>query len=279
MTEVHIYNAFSNNDHGGNPAAVVNRAGHLSHRERQALATRLGLSETVFIDSSDKATRRLSFYTPYRQIAHCGHATVAAFAHLARRGELGQGAYSKETIDGQRQIEIRPDGVFMQQQPAQFTMAPVDAALQALGVSRQQLAPHDEPVIGDTGNRFLLLPFRSVQELRAVKPDLQKIADISKQHDLIGFYPYVQVMQGPVAAAARMFAPHYGINEESATGMAAGPLGVWLTVLSNSRKWNHTIMQGVLMDKPSPSRLQAELRPDSHVWVGGQARHVKTLQL
>ena len=105
---VHTVNAFVDNraapDTGGNPAGVVLAADGLDARQRQALAARLGLSETVFVGASATASRRLEFFTPTQQIAHCGHATIAAFWLMQHLGQLRDGVHSKETIDGHRSI-------------------------------------------------------------------------------------------------------------------------------------------------------------------------------
>lgn len=56
---VHTVNAFVDNqaapDTGGNPAGVVLAADGIDARQRQALAARLGLSETVFVGASATA--------------------------------------------------------------------------------------------------------------------------------------------------------------------------------------------------------------------------------
>lgn len=84
---VHTGNAFVNDQAGSAigdiPAGVVLGADGLGAHQRQALAARLGLSETVFVDASANASRRLAFFTPTQQIAHwalsaCGPAAPRA---------------------------------------------------------------------------------------------------------------------------------------------------------------------------------------------------------
>ncbi|NVK17125.1 MAG: PhzF family phenazine biosynthesis protein [Methylocystaceae bacterium] len=51
------------------------------------------------------------------------------------------------------------------------------------------------------------------------------ISKVSETYDLIGYYVFVMTEDKTgIDAAARMFAPRYGITEEAVTGMAAGPL-------------------------------------------------------
>ena len=104
---VQILNAFTENDKGGNPAGVVLHADALSHENKLEIAQKVGLSETAFISESKTADYKLDFYTPTKQIAHCGHATIAAFSYLKQLGLLKSNTSSKETIDGNRKIEIQ----------------------------------------------------------------------------------------------------------------------------------------------------------------------------
>ncbi|MFZ6009121.1 MAG: PhzF family phenazine biosynthesis isomerase, partial [Bacteroidota bacterium] len=77
---IKIINAFSIQGTGGNPAGVVLNADNLSPAEKQRVAAATGLSETAFVSRSNQADFKLDFFTPVRQIAHCGHATIATFS-------------------------------------------------------------------------------------------------------------------------------------------------------------------------------------------------------
>lgn len=56
-----------------------------------------------------------------------------------------------------------------------------------------------------------------------------------------------------------MFAPRYGIIEEAAIGMAAGPLACYLFSEIEIKKEHLRIEQGYLMQSPSPSEIQVNL--------------------
>ena len=114
-TEVQIINAFIDGESGGNPAGVVLNADELSAQQKLNIAAKVGLSETAFVSSSKSADFKLDFFTPTRQIAHCGHATIATFSYLQQLGKIGKSATSKETIDGNRNIFIDGDMAFMEQ--------------------------------------------------------------------------------------------------------------------------------------------------------------------
>ncbi|MEP1214794.1 MAG: PhzF family phenazine biosynthesis protein [Marinobacter sp.] len=62
-----------------------------------------------------------------------------------------------------------------------------------------------------------------------------------------------------------MFAPRYGIQEESATGMAAGPLACYLREHVGFDKQEFFVEQGRWMAPPSPSVINVRL----HIGVNG----------
>jgi PhzF family phenazine biosynthesis protein len=86
--QVNIINAFSIDNTGGNPAGVVWNADALSSAARQQLATQLGFPETAFVSAARWADIKLDFFTPEKQIPHCGHATIAVFSYLRQKGFL-----------------------------------------------------------------------------------------------------------------------------------------------------------------------------------------------
>ena len=287
--EVEVVHAFTDDGEGGNPAGVVFDADGLPAARRQAIARAAGLSETAFVSASSVATRRLEFFTPNRQIAHCGHATIAVFDLLRQRGELTPGRYSKETIDGLRDIVLEDDAAYMgQSAPRYEDLPPGDplraAALGAIGIDDAALLPGHDPVVVDTGNRFLLLPLREEAILAGLRPDLPAIAHLSEALDLIGFYPFVRATRRPGRhAGARMFAPRFAIDEEAGTGMAAGPLACWLHDRGGVRGPVLRIEQGHLMRPVAPSVIEVRLQGrEGHIeglLAGGRARAVGRLRI
>lgn len=288
---VSVVYAFTTPDGGGNPAGIVLDADHLSAAQKQEVAAKIGLSETAFVSKSTSADFKLDFFTPQRQIAHCGHATIATFSLLVQRGRLQAQASSKETIDGRREIQLDGDRVFMEQRAPRYvqlndTSVSKEDVLQALGLSDDDLMPGLVPTLVNTGNSFVLVPVRSDAVLRGIVPDQDKLHVISDELDLVGIYPFTLEVSGAGRhAAARMFAPRYGIPEEAATGMAAGPLGAYLYDVVGLRSDVLLIEQGGHMLPPSLSELEVRIDAQdgrvSGLMVGGRAREadVKAVQL
>ena len=82
--DVHVVRAFVEKDGtGGNPAGVVvDMERQLGAEARLKVAGLAGFSETAFVSGPPAGAEgfTLEFFTPTRQIAHCGHATVATFS-------------------------------------------------------------------------------------------------------------------------------------------------------------------------------------------------------
>lgn len=258
--KVAIVNAFVDGEKGGNPAGVVLDADDLSDAQKQEVARKAGLFETAFVSASGIADFKLEFFTPQRQIAHCGHATIATFSYLSSLGRIVNTDTSKETIDGRRRIYVKGNFAYMEQLAPEYTglEGETDAILSSLNLSPDLTTT--DPVIANTGNSFILLGVKDINTLKSVKPDHRLIEALSERFDLIGFYIFTQqTNQADRDASARMFAPRYGIREESATGMAAGPLACYLFDYLKITKNKFLIEQGYAMPTPSPSCIEVTL--------------------
>lgn len=259
---VHTVNAFVEDDGtGGNPAGVVLSGGNLTSAQKQKIAEIVGLSETAFVSASNYADVRLEFFTPTRQVPHCGHATVAAFTLLASRGLVPKPESSKETIEGIRRILLLGQEVALEQQPP-VTNRVEDPGeiLRALGLAEEELVEKTEPAIVSTGMPFLLLPVKRAETLRRMKPEKEALLELSRRYHVLGFYFFTcETKRSGRQAAARMFAPAAGIDEESATGMAAGPLACYLREYLGFRSDTFVIEQGGWMKPPAPSKLIVRL--------------------
>lgn len=98
---IKIINALCLNSTGGNPAAVVVlNADALESEEKQLIALKLGLSETAFVSASVIAYLKLEFFTPNKQIAHCGNSTFSTFYYLKEAAKIKQKNSSKKTVNG-----------------------------------------------------------------------------------------------------------------------------------------------------------------------------------
>ncbi|HEY5718625.1 MAG TPA: PhzF family phenazine biosynthesis protein [Motiliproteus sp.] len=283
--EVPIVNAFADDEQGGNPAGVVLGAERFSPAQKLSIAAAIGLSETAFVSPSQQAAFKLEFFTPERQIAHCGHATVATFSYLHQIGAVSNGLSSKETIDGCRAIHLDGERAYMEQRaPSYQPLSPAQhqTLLASLGLDPADLLSDLPPQVVNTGNGFGIVGLKDVQRLAQLCVDQAAVTTFSNELDLIGLYVFTPATHHPGRqASARMFAPRYGITEEAATGMAAGPLACVLYDQLGIRQPRLQIEQGYLMAAPSPSVIEVHLDLDqqgkiSGLMAGGRARKGET---
>lgn len=258
---IKIVYAFSIRGKGGNPAGVVLNADSLSNEEKQGIAAKVGLSEISFVSKSNQADFKLEFFTPTRQIAHCGHATIATFSYLKKNGFIAGDHSSKETIDGNRDIYFKNDFPYMEQVSPSYknVESELPEIVESLNLSRADLPANHLPAIVNTGNSFLIVPVANKITLQNIRPDMEKIRRYSEKHNLVGYYIFIFSSEEHVDASTRMFAPSYGIDEESATGMAAGPLACYLFANNFTSKTELRIKQGEFMQVPSPSLIHVNL--------------------
>ena len=289
---VQIVNAFVKNGQGGNPAGVVLDADQYSDAQKLLIAQKVGLSETAFVSKSETCGIKLDFFTPTKRIAHCGHATIATFSYLAALERFGDGETSKETVDGPRKIILDHGMAYMEQLAPTYTPASKWAdhgvtlcdVLKSLAITSDDLDDRARPVLVNTGNNFIVIAVKDQATLANITPDQDAINAISEKLDLIGYYIFTtETNDAGIDATTRMFAPRYGIAEEAATGMAAGPLACVLHDLLDIKKDSFLIAQGEFMAEPSPSQIKVtlDLKDDriTGLLAGGQGKVMKNLEI
>ncbi len=292
---VQIVNAFVKNGQGGNPAGVVLDADRYNDAEKLLIAQKVGLSETAFVSKSETCGIKLDFFTPTKRIAHCGHATIATFSYLAELGRFGDGETSKETIDGPRKIILDHGMAYMEQLAPTYTPASswtghgvtLCDVLKSLSLTADNLDNRARPVLVNTGNNFIVIAVKDQKTLANITPDQDAINAISEKLDLIGYYIFTtdtgDADDAGIDATTRMFAPRYGISEEAATGMAAGPLACVLHDLLGIKKDSFLIAQGEFMAEPSPSQIKVTLDlKDGRItglMAGGKGKVMKNLEV
>ena len=276
---VEIVSAFVDERGGGNLAGVVLDGADLSPDQMQRIAAELALSETAFVRAAGDGFH-VDFFTPEKRVPDCGHATVAAFGVLAERG-LVSGETTKFTVNGPREVRIEDGEVFMQQPPPQYTvLQSYDDVLAALGLDESSLVTL--PTLARHDVAFIIVALASAGALEAVAPDMRAIAGVCDAYDAVGIY-VTAPGSGIFDKTTRMFAPSYGIPEESATGMAAGLLAAYLYDCAAICRDEYRFEQGAFMSPRSPSLIRARLDTTKDkidaVWVGGRAKRLEEREL
>ena len=123
------------------------------------------------------------------------------------------------------------------------------AAAQALGLTAEDMAPGEAPVIASAGVPFVIVPVRGLDAAARARPDpVLAPATFGDR----GIYVVTDETRDPEAQIhARMFSLRFGIAEDAATGSAAAAL---MGVLAESLdEGDHTVVieQGLEMGRPS----------------------------
>lgn len=287
--DFYIVDAFANALFGGNPAGVVLLdegqdfpAAELMGR----VAAELRYSETAFVKRISPGRYHTRYFTPVHEVDLCGHATIAAFYVLWKRGEV-QNSCQNQTEAGDLRVQVRDGVVFMEMgKPVhQGTIASVDALCelyQVMGLSyggtRMYARVGREPVSlpverVSTGLADILLPVRDEAELSAIRPDFAALAALSRRYQAVGVHAFtLDGADGHIHC--RNFAPRYAIDEEAATGTATGAL-IWYLrrrgMLGVGEQ--RLFVQGEAMGRPSYiyGRLDAAGEAVRSIEVGGSA--------
>jgi trans-2,3-dihydro-3-hydroxyanthranilate isomerase len=253
----------------GNQLAVFTDARDLDPVTMQALAREMRFAETVFVlpPSSTDADVRIRIFTPTLELPFAGHPTLGAAFVLG--GPLQKIVIRLETGSGVVPVELEREGpkiVFgRMEQPipawspvanAEEILAAVGATSSGLPVERYELGP---------GHVYLELG--SAAEVAALKPDFAALTKATND----GANCFAR---DGARWKTRMFAPNHGVDEDAATGSAAGPLAIHLARHGRIAFGEQIeISQGAEINRPSTLYAQADGSADriDRVLVGGQA--------
>jgi trans-2,3-dihydro-3-hydroxyanthranilate isomerase len=218
-----IADVFTDRPLAGNQLAVFTNAQPIPEHLLQPLAKEIGFSETVFCYPAEaEGHARIRIFTPGSEVPFAGHPTLGTAFVLAApmqlgliRLETGSGVVAVELERGQSgRINF---GRMSQPLPQVENFEQADELLTALGVEQSEL-----PVeLYDNGIRHVFIALGSEDEVAALAPDSKALAPFGS----IG----VNCFAGSGKSwKTRCFVGGLGIDEDPATGSAAGPLALHL---------------------------------------------------
>jgi len=283
--KAYTLNSFAKSPEGGNPAGVVLNADALTEKQMKEIAKTIGFSETAFVMKSDSADFKVRFFTPNEEVDLCGHATIGTFYTLAVKEIIKPGKYTQETKAGVLSVEVSEDLTVMMDQntPNYYDTIGKAEIADSLNISVETI-PADLPVqIVTTGLRDIIVPVNSIETLNSIKPDFEKISDISRKCNAVGYHVFTtQTLHGSTAHC-RNFAPLYAIPEESATGTSNGALACYLFkygIIDTGQAGHIVIEQGYTMNKPSEILVSLAIKGEEilRVRVGGKAMNLAEIE-
>jgi PhzF family phenazine biosynthesis protein len=277
--KLYIVDAFTEAPFGGNTAGVVllePGAGFPDEKWMRSLAAELRYSETAFVRRDGAAAFTVRYFTPAGEIDLCGHATIASFGVLFRKGFVPDGtrclnhtrAGDLEVVVGQQVMMqmASPQRVDGFEEPVQL-----GELLSAMGGLQPEQLGKWPPETFSTGLPDIILPLRDVATLQSLHPDMPLLHALSDRLDVVGVHAFAIDPDDAYTAHVRNFAPRYGIPEESATGTANAALTGYLyhhRFISDGARC--LFLQGEAMGRPSLIQTSLQLKnniPD--IRVGG----------
>ncbi len=253
----------------GNQLAVFTDARDLTDDDMQSLAREMNFSESTFVlpPTTPDADVRIRIFTPSTELPFAGHPTLGSAFVLGAPLQLP--LIRLETKAGVVPVELEREGpkiVFgwMEQPiPSWTAFDRTEELLAAVGVEASGL-----PVEAyDLGPGHIYIELESADHVAAVRPDFNALERTTH-------YGVNTFARNGSGWKTRMFATGAGVNEDPATGSAAGPLAVHLA-RHGRIAFGETIeiTQGVEINRPSKLFAVAEGTPDriERVRVGGSA--------
>jgi len=272
--------AFTDRPFAGNPAGVVLEAGGLSDGEMQAIAAELNAADTAFLSPGDGARPRLRWFTPSREVAYCGHATVATVHALVEAGRLSVGdRIAFDTKGGVlgAAVEAGAPGPMIWLEPDEARVepfsGPLDEIAGAAGLSPGARAHWAPPAL--TADRDVLVAVRDLAALRGLAPDMGTLARTASAAGIRGLCAVSRETVDPGSSThCRFFAPHYGIPEDPVTGSVHSSIGLWLLAAGLLPTGGaFTAEQGDGLGRPGRLRVAVASAPGQplRARVGGRA--------
>ena len=287
------FDAFSARPGRGNPAGVVLDAKGLSEAAMQAIARAVGFNETAFVLPSTRADLRLRYFTPGHEVDLCGHATVGSVVALHQHGLLpGAGFPRRLTMEtGAGLLPITVDVgeagpiVVMAQAPARFeSFSGSRAALaHVLGIGEEDFHPGLRVLYGSTGLWTLVVPVRSLDAIRRMKPLTEEFPSVLVEMPGASIHSFCLETTDPSAHLhARHFSsPRSGTVEDPVTGTASGVLGAYyVEFIRAETKLPLLVEQGQEVGRDGRVWVWAEKRDgEYHVRVGGTGCFVREMSI
>lgn len=241
---------------------------------RQAIAARIGYSETAFLEPKGRRHYDLRYFSPLAEVDFCGHATIATAVALAERD--GPGGFIFETRAGTIEVETSvADGrtrAKLRSVPTRSRAATdteVDAALEALHWEWSDLDAGYPPHVAFAGEHHLVLVVNSRERLSDLDYDFELLKTVMTE---LGWTTLQLVWEETEDRFhSRNPFPVGGVVEDPATGAAAAALGGYLREIGKvTGPRSLTIIQGEDMGRRSV--LHVSMGPDdSQVIVSGEA--------
>ncbi|MDO9107542.1 MAG: PhzF family phenazine biosynthesis protein [Coriobacteriia bacterium] len=267
-----IVDVFTDTPFEGNQLGVFTDARRLSSAQMQTLAKELKFSECAFVlPAETDGHARVRIFTPSEELSFAGHPVLGTAFVLASPMQLG--VINIETASGTVAVLLERDGTSIsfgrmsQPHPHVEAYDRVGDLLVALGVKRSVLPVETYR----NGPLHIMVSLSRAEEVAGLCPDMVRLAAVVGDACVSCF-----ALDG-LRVKSRMFAPGMGVDEDPATGSAAGPIALHLS-RHEAIRWGDEIeiSQGAEIGRPSKllARATGGDAEIGTIEVGGSARLV-----
>jgi PhzF family phenazine biosynthesis protein len=253
-----ILNVFAETTFGGNPLCVFEDGSGLGDAEMQALAIQFNLSETTFILPSDSATARMRIFTPGHEMPFAGHPTLGTSQVVRALSGSGDNL-TLETLAGIVPVQARQDTWTLTapgggEPEVRAPALPAATIAAHLGLTAEDLL--SEPCWLDTGAHQLVVPLKTADAVRRVRPDAARLDEweVSKAGRRVAYVFAFDGRRddGAERVVARYFfvKPGGGVIEDPGTGSACANLGGWCIATDRALPLRARVEQGDAVGRP-----------------------------
>jgi len=285
-----LIDVFTDRPFGGSRLALFPAAGGLDAATMQKLAMEMGPGETAFVRATVGPGCRqagLRVFTPEAELPFAGHAILGAsfaldsldlrgddqlgtpFTWLLEAGECT--VTTSATAAGTIYSMSHGKPSFLGEYYHRGRVA------RALGLDESDLAITGLPCeIISTGLPIHVVPVGSLSAVRHAQLQRHEADDIARDLGFGDLFLFTFETVSPDATVhCRMFAPHFGIPEDPASGAALGALAAYLVKHRLARPGDRLAFigeQGLELGRPSRLYVDADIRGDQavNIKVGGQ---------
>jgi len=280
--DYYVLDVFTDQRYKGNQLSVVHIEHELTIEQYHDISREFGYSETSFVNySTEQNVFKVRSFTPAKfEVAGAGHNLLGAVClAVIKKWDIFKNQDDQPWVfikDTKIPVSITEENglpyVAMKQRQAEVIRTlPIDVISGAVGLSIDDLALNDWPInIVQTEVPHLMVPVKDVESLKKAVSHKSLLKEISEKFCFEGCYLFTTKSSSEkYLAETRFFNPGMGIDEDPATGTAAGPLAGYLEMLGYIKKnQDFLILQGELVEHPSTIRVKVV---ENGIWVSGSS--------
>ncbi|WCT11482.1 PhzF family phenazine biosynthesis protein [Mucilaginibacter jinjuensis] len=280
--DYYVVDVFTDTRYKGNQLSVVYADEELELNQYHDISREFGYSETSFVhySSAENVFKVRSFTQAKHEVVGAGHNLLGAVCLALLKGwDIFKGHGSEPYVlikDDKIPLQITDQAglpyVGMKQSPAEVVKT-VDAEIiaEAIGLTAADLNLNGWNInIVKTEVAHLMVPIKNKTLLEKAVSHKNLLKAASAEFGFEGCYLFTtNDIDAEYIAEARFFNPSIGIDEDPATGTAAGPLAGYLEQLGYICKDHDCrILQGEYVNQPSVIHVNVT---DGGVWVSGSS--------